>query len=331
MKKILAICLLLVFIHNSNAQRKLNWSIGKVNVNTEESILKVTYALMVSIDNKNNNPTLGTSTIRFFYDNNNFENFTIEDIANGYSQSGLKQSEAIFGDMLGFSGEKGTFVQFDILQNSANLLNLSKKPVQVLNFSFDVSDEAQFPICAALVFDNHPNSWGQGKEKDRGYLFNDSGIAGTYLLGDNPLNSYMADDEVSNHDWKSRSSVARVIKSKSDKFGNASKGKCIKNPKKSIDLKEISFANGAVTMYPVPFDGEVFVKIKFDYSTHISIQIVDIQGSLILEKKNLIYNTGEPFKQKLDLSRVDDQIFFVKIITDRNSYSKKIVSNNVSN
>lgn len=322
----------MMFIHHSNAQRILKWSVGKVSVSTE-SPLTASYELKVAIDDKKNNPTLGASTIRFFYDSNKLESFTIQDIANGYSQSGLKQSEDIFGDIFGFSGEKGTFVQFDIIHNPSNLLELNKKAVRVLNISFKIRDDAQFPICSPLVYDSHPNSWGQGKENDRGYLFNDSGISGTYILGHNTLNSYAADDEVANHNWQSNTkrNISKVVKSKSDRLGNISqsKSKCIKDPRNNLDTQNITFANGAISMYPVPFDDEVFLDIKLNYTTNLSIQIFDMKGSLILEKSNLKYFKDELFKQKMDFSNVDNQMFLVKIITDRNIYSKKIVSGSV--
>ncbi|WP_228851682.1 T9SS type A sorting domain-containing protein [Aegicerativicinus sediminis] len=87
------------------------------------------------------------------------------------------------------------------------------------------------------------------------------------------------------------------------------------SPLKTFDFKA----------YPVPFKDNVTVEYKFDYSTEVTIEVMDIKGALVKSVSNN-YKEGSLGKSTVDLSRVSDQLLFVKLSTDRESRVKKIIS-----
>ena len=58
------------------------------------------------------------------------------------------------------------------------------------------------------------------------------------------------------------------------------------------------------------------------YSFNINIQVININGSLVLELANSSYSAGEhEFIVDLD----NPGIYFIKVIVDNNAYVKKII------
>lgn len=79
--------------------------------------------------------------------------------------------------------------------------------------------------------------------------------------------------------------------------------------------------------YPVPFNDNLFVEYNYDYSSEIKIQVFDVKGMLVQEVTTH-HTGGSQSVTKLDLSGVENQMLFVKVITDRGVGMKKVVSNN---
>uniref|UniRef100_UPI001F59B73B T9SS type A sorting domain-containing protein n=1 Tax=Aestuariivivens insulae TaxID=1621988 RepID=UPI001F59B73B len=90
---------------------------------------------------------------------------------------------------------------------------------------------------------------------------------------------------------------------------------------KTTSTKEVSF-----TAYPVPFDQEVNIKYSFDYDTDVTIEVYDMKGALIRASENKQYIKGTVETTKLDLSRTDNQMFFVRVTTKEGTAIKKVVS-----
>jgi hypothetical protein len=82
--------------------------------------------------------------------------------------------------------------------------------------------------------------------------------------------------------------------------------------------------------YPVPFDNEVNVSYKFDYDTKVTIDVYDIKGALIRTSVNNNYVKGSVERTTIDLSKADNQMYFVRLTTDKGTEVKKIVSSGLN-
>ncbi len=85
-------------------------------------------------------------------------------------------------------------------------------------------------------------------------------------------------------------------------------------------------SNTNFTVYPIPFEYEVFVDYSFDYQTDVAIQLYDLKGVLIKSVVNKNYVIGSQSKTKLDLTALGNQMYFVKLITNKGISVKKIIS-----
>lgn len=205
--------------------RVLTWSIGKVKIDRSQTV-RVSYPLLVSISSPGEQPQLGTSTIRFFYDAGYLEGLELRHIAHDYVISGLRQSNDVFGEAFGFPGGGGVFTQFNLLVNETNPLPLSAEPVHVMDITFRVKPGARIPSCIPLVFDNHPAGWGLGANLDSGYLPNEGGISSSYYLDGMLEEAFLANDEVRNYLWEQRIDLYKnKLKAKGDIVGGQSSPK----------------------------------------------------------------------------------------------------------
>ncbi|WP_345007661.1 T9SS type A sorting domain-containing protein, partial [Snuella lapsa] len=80
------------------------------------------------------------------------------------------------------------------------------------------------------------------------------------------------------------------------------------------------------TAYPVPFDEEVNIKYSFDYDTDVTIEVFDMKGALVRKAENTNYTKGTSAITKINLSKTDNQMFFVRLTTNAGTLVKKIVS-----
>lgn len=222
MKKIylvlLGICLLIQVNAQDKAARQLTWTLGEVEM-TRGQLVQVRYPVMVAISDDHDEPQLGTSTIRLFYDAGQLKDLTIQSIANSYQVKGLHQSNDVFGEIFNFVGGGGIFAQFNILANMDQLLPISTEPVHVFDLSFTVQPGAKIPLCAPLVLDNQTKTEKSGSAADTGYLPNEGGISGTYHLHGNAGKIYLADDEVEHYLWKKDVVFDKVIDRLEDRTG----------------------------------------------------------------------------------------------------------------
>ena len=334
MKKII---LLGFFIFSSHlyAQRTLVWKVGDPQVTCGETI-QICYPLEVSIRNSSQSPSLGTSTIRFFYDANYLTNLTVNNIENGYTQSGFNQSAPVFGDVFGFSSVEGVFAQFNLIDNAAiNPIYLNGSGVHVLDLCFEVTLNGENDwsyygsLTAPIVLDNNTNVNNYSdvdRSIDTGFLNNDAGIVGTYFLSNQIEEIYLANDEVRHYQWRNNNSHRGKIKKLKDNVGksktNGISNYCGLNREAAEPiLKEVN----SFIAYPVPFDNEINVSYLFDYNTDVVIEIYDGKGMILWENKSRNYSPGTSFKQNIDLSKIDQQILYVRVKTNKEVLVKKIV------
>lgn len=80
------------------------------------------------------------------------------------------------------------------------------------------------------------------------------------------------------------------------------------------------------TAYPVPFNDALNVQYDFDYSSAANIQIFDLQGRMLRS-----YNEANAYKGKVTSLSIDfrtqaNQVYILKVTTDRDVFTKKIIS-----
>ncbi|PWH81400.1 hypothetical protein DIS18_14825, partial [Algibacter marinivivus] len=215
----------------SQTPRILEWSIGEPQVTCGESV-QICYPLLVTINDDSESPYLGTSTMRIFYDSKLLNNLSIQNVEPGYSAGTLRLSDPVLGGVFGFSSDEGVFAQFNVIDGAASSpIQLSaSNSVHVLDFCFVVSDSASYPLCTPIVLDNNHLGKGQGIAQDDGYLMNDAGIVGTYLLNGDLGNAILADDEVVHYKWEDNGNAFDgTVNALEDRTGNTITTDCIQN------------------------------------------------------------------------------------------------------
>lgn len=222
MKKLYLVLFGLYFLVQANAQnneaRQLTWTLGEVQM-TRGDVVEVRYPVMVAISNDDDEPQLGTSTFRLFYDAGQLKDLSVEAIANGYQIKGLQKSNDVFGKIFNFVGGGGIFAQFNVMANLNQLLPITTEPVHVFDLRFTVQPGTKIPLCAPLVLDNRSKTEKNGTIADTGYLPNEGGISGTYHLHKQASRVYLADDEVENYLWKKNTAFDKVIDRLEDRAG----------------------------------------------------------------------------------------------------------------
>ncbi len=79
-------------------------------------------------------------------------------------------------------------------------------------------------------------------------------------------------------------------------------------------------------IYPVPFDKEITVSYLFEYDTSVTIELFDARGLMIAKRVNERYTRGTKGRTYIDLSKYPNQMYYVKLTTNKDSLTKKIVS-----
>ncbi|MEW4925685.1 hypothetical protein [Algibacter sp. 2305UL17-15] len=335
MKKITLVLLALIATYSvAYAQQTLKWSVGEPNVEIIENKAQITYPLNVSIDTEKGTPILGTSTMRFFYDRNYLSNLKVSNVENGFRASGLNQSDAVFGDIFGFSNNEGVFAQFNIIDAAkVNPLYLKETETHVLDLSFEVTKQAldhllrDGAIALPIVLDNNPASWNKSCSLDCGYLVNDSGIGGAYYLDGNTEKAILANDEVVNYAWNTLPVFDGKVDNFDDRAGNSSKDLNLEDFSNALSIKDyLTNGENLFLVYTTPFDKEIVVNYSFHYNTDVLIEIFDLKGALIHKKARSNYAKSNVVEDKMNLSLINDQVLLVRLTTDREVLVQKIIN-----
>jgi hypothetical protein len=78
--------------------------------------------------------------------------------------------------------------------------------------------------------------------------------------------------------------------------------------------------------YPVPFRETLNIKYEFDYRSDVSIQFFDMQGRLLSTYKAKKVSKGDVTNLNLDFATRASQVYIVKVKTDRDVFTKNIIS-----
>lgn len=78
--------------------------------------------------------------------------------------------------------------------------------------------------------------------------------------------------------------------------------------------------------YPVPFKDVLTVRYDFDYSSDVKIEVFDSQGLLVLSKVDENSCLNKEIKLNLNSNKGQEQVYVVKLTTNRGSIVKKVMS-----
>ena len=80
------------------------------------------------------------------------------------------------------------------------------------------------------------------------------------------------------------------------------------------------------TASPVPFKDQLTIKYDFDYQSDVRIEVYNAQGGLVLSKADTNSFLNKLVTLDLNVDKGQEQVFIVKLTTDRGSSSKKVMS-----
>ncbi|WP_348813564.1 PKD domain-containing protein [Flavobacterium maritimum] len=92
---------------------------------------------------------------------------------------------------------------------------------------------------------------------------------------------------------------------------------------KPIDAKS---SDTSFDAYPVPFKDQLTIKYKFDYTSDVKIEVFNIQGILVFSTTDNNSYLNKEVLLNLAIPREQEQLYVVKLTTDRGSSIKKILS-----
>jgi hypothetical protein len=78
--------------------------------------------------------------------------------------------------------------------------------------------------------------------------------------------------------------------------------------------------------YPVPFKDELTIRYNFDYHSEVTIEVFDSQGNLVFTKIDTDGYFNKEITINLNSIKGQEQVFIVKLTTNRGSSIKKIMS-----
>ncbi len=100
-----------------------------------------------------------------------------------------------------------------------------------------------------------------------------------------------------------------------------------------IDCEDASLSTASISdsptfeAYPVPFKNDLFINYKFYYETDVIIEVFDIKGALLKRRIDRNYNSGSKAETSIDFRGLSDQLYFIKLTTNKGTGIKKVVSN----
>ncbi|MDD4684489.1 MAG: T9SS type A sorting domain-containing protein, partial [Bacteroidales bacterium] len=85
-------------------------------------------------------------------------------------------------------------------------------------------------------------------------------------------------------------------------------------------INEISLTNNQLIIYPNPTRDDIYI-ISTNERIN-SYSILNTNGQRIMNKENIKAN-----KEKINLSNLPKGVYVIKVITDKNSYTRKVIRN----
>lgn len=78
------------------------------------------------------------------------------------------------------------------------------------------------------------------------------------------------------------------------------------------------------TVYPNPTTGDVFLSLNDNLATQADLEIKSIDGKVVWSKSNVMLSRAE---YKIDLGKLAEGVYFIKVNTDRGSIIQKLIKN----
>ncbi|MFV8467387.1 T9SS type A sorting domain-containing protein, partial [Flavobacterium sp. LB1P62] len=124
-------------------------------------------------------------------------------------------------------------------------------------------------------------------------------------------------------------SQGKITASKDCQVGTISAGSCsstaaIAPIETTVTAKTTS--NAGFDAYPVPFKDQLTIKYKFDYKSDVKIEVFNAQGISVLTKTDTNSYFDKEITLDLKASKRQEQMYVVKVTTNRGSTTKKIMS-----
>ena len=80
------------------------------------------------------------------------------------------------------------------------------------------------------------------------------------------------------------------------------------------------------TASPVPFKDQLTIKYDFDYQSDVKIEVFNTEGTIIHSKNDTNSYLNKEVKLNLNVNKGQEQVFIVKLTTNRGSSTKKVMS-----
>ena len=97
-------------------------------------------------------------------------------------------------------------------------------------------------------------------------------------------------------------------------------------PVNEVSLTDKIIEPAGFTASPVPFQDQLTIRYDFDYVSNVNIEVFDAQGSLVYSKLDTNSYLNKEVVLNLNVYRGQEQVFIVKLTTDRGSSTKKVMS-----
>ncbi|WP_367754571.1 T9SS type A sorting domain-containing protein [Flavobacterium sp. WC2430] len=97
-------------------------------------------------------------------------------------------------------------------------------------------------------------------------------------------------------------------------------------PVLSLTSKVTQTEVAGFTASPVPFKDQLTIKYGFDYQSDVKIEVFNTQGNLVYSKRDTNSFLNKNVVLDLNINKGQEQVFIVKLTTDRGSSSKKVMS-----
>ena len=78
--------------------------------------------------------------------------------------------------------------------------------------------------------------------------------------------------------------------------------------------------------FPVPFKNQLTIRYKFDYTSDVKIEIFNEQGLLMISKNDSNGYLDKEIRLNLNFNKVQEQLYVIKVTTNRESITKKVTS-----
>jgi hypothetical protein len=161
---------------------------------------------------------------------------------------------------------------------------------------------------------------------------NTSGASATYIVSIKYDVKSIIDATYSGADLISTYTFASYINGSgtaaSGSTGNINAEACSSNTVKIAPIAPTASktTDAGFDAYPVPFRDQLTIKYKFDYKSDVKIEVFNAQGMSVLTKTDTNSYLDKEVTLDLKTSKKQEQVYLVKVTTNRGSTTKKVMS-----